>query len=535
MPVYLDGAMRDLGLKGESTFTSWCADVGLIPNGSKIDKTGWDFLVEFPFSESAPDAPTIHNPAIECKIQVKATDKTERKLPISLSNLRRLATAQMPAFLVFIEYDRSDVAKRAFIVHIYDRLTSRVLKRIHEVGQSNGDKSLNKRTLTIHYDESNQMSELNGKCLRRVLLSHIGNNIADYVAKKRKHLESTGFEDGFAQIHFDVVGEDNLRQIIDASLGIEKQVNVENFRATYTRFGIISKSPFINEASGRLEIPAVKPASEGFMRFKESKLSDGLSFKARLYTSPFYQLVPNELRKIRLEGDFFDIRLNPYTGAAEYTFSLGQGVRLSLRTFRDAAKLITLLSSSGNKLFLELDFEGFPTIELKGVSKKQAFDFSEILLTLECAEGIVSRFDLSEEIDIALREVTRYENNIRQFHEIMNSSKNFFKVDFRLDDAESDITKEVACIFPVTVPIGSHILGVLMVLTGEVGKIEAQQYRLTTQRAVIEKKFISRRNKPIRREDLAEEINAIAEKYKEYNVVMIDNKAEDESVCPHPI
>ena len=37
--------MRDLGLMGESTFSLWCADVGLIPNGSQIDKTGWDFFV----------------------------------------------------------------------------------------------------------------------------------------------------------------------------------------------------------------------------------------------------------------------------------------------------------------------------------------------------------------------------------------------------------------------------------------------------------------------------------------------------------
>lgn len=41
--------MRDLGLMGESTFSLWCAEVGLIPNGSQIDKTGWDFFVEFPF------------------------------------------------------------------------------------------------------------------------------------------------------------------------------------------------------------------------------------------------------------------------------------------------------------------------------------------------------------------------------------------------------------------------------------------------------------------------------------------------------
>ena len=98
--------MRDLGLMGESTFSLWCAEVGLIPNGSQIDKTGWDFFVEFPFdSDLSPKK--IHKPAFECKVQVKATDKNDRKLSITLSNLRRLITAQMPAFFVFIEFDKN--------------------------------------------------------------------------------------------------------------------------------------------------------------------------------------------------------------------------------------------------------------------------------------------------------------------------------------------------------------------------------------------------------------------------------------------
>jgi len=76
--------MRDLGLMGESVFSLWCGDAGIIPNGSQIDKTGWDFFVEFPFkNENDPDK--VHNAALECKVQVKATDKTERKLSITLS------------------------------------------------------------------------------------------------------------------------------------------------------------------------------------------------------------------------------------------------------------------------------------------------------------------------------------------------------------------------------------------------------------------------------------------------------------------
>ena len=42
--------MRDLGLMGETAFTTWCAAAGLVPNPSTVDKTGWDVIVEFPFT-----------------------------------------------------------------------------------------------------------------------------------------------------------------------------------------------------------------------------------------------------------------------------------------------------------------------------------------------------------------------------------------------------------------------------------------------------------------------------------------------------
>ena len=150
---------RDLGLMGESTFSLWCADVRLIPNGSQIDKTGWDFFVEFPFS-SGLSPHNIHKPAFECKVQVKATDKIDRKLPITLANLRRLITAQMPSFFVFIEFDGKNTAQRAYVVHVDNELISRVLKRLHEIEQSNKENNFNKRKMTIHYDESNLLDEL---------------------------------------------------------------------------------------------------------------------------------------------------------------------------------------------------------------------------------------------------------------------------------------------------------------------------------------------------------------------------------------
>ncbi|WXG58864.1 MAG: hypothetical protein ROD09_09860 [Candidatus Sedimenticola sp. (ex Thyasira tokunagai)] len=262
---------------GESTFSLWCADVGLIPNGSQVDKTGWDFFVEFPFS-SEVSTHEIHKSAFECKVQVKATDQNKRRLSITLSNLRRLITAQMPAFFVFIEFDGEDTAQRAFVVHIDNSLISKVLKRLHKLEQSDKDNNFNKRTMTIHYDNSHLLERLNGECLKQCLLTHIGDNIADYIASKKAHLESTGYEGGFGQMTFTTEGEDNLKTLIDVSLGIEKQVDVSKFKGVNTRFGIRSKNTFVDAEGGKLEMPGLKPNADGKIRFREDKLAPGLSF-----------------------------------------------------------------------------------------------------------------------------------------------------------------------------------------------------------------------------------------------------------------
>lgn len=129
--------MRDLGGMGESFFDFWCRREGLTINPSIVDKTGWDYLVEFPFS-SSPTTMNLHKSAPECKIQVKATDSKNRKLAIKLSNLRRLATSKTPTFIVFIEFSGKNHPENIFVVHLDSRLIFNILKRVYEV-EKNGD------------------------------------------------------------------------------------------------------------------------------------------------------------------------------------------------------------------------------------------------------------------------------------------------------------------------------------------------------------------------------------------------------------
>jgi hypothetical protein len=522
--------MRDLGLMGESTFSLWCADVGLIPNGSQIDKTGWDFFVEFPFDSDLSPV-KIHKPAFECKVQVKATDKNDRKLPITLSNLRRLITAQMPSFFVFIEFDKNEMAQRAFVVHVDNELISMVLKRLHKIEQSDKDNNFNKRTMTIHYDDSNLLEIPNGNSLKSCFLRHIGNDSSEYIANKKSHLESTGYEDGFAQMTFTTEGEENLKSLIDVSLGIEEQVEISTFKGVDTRFGILCNNPSFDSDGGKLAMPNLKPTAEGKIRFKEDRLSAGLSFDCKFYISPFNQMVPDELKKMRVEGEFFDLKFNPVTGAASYSFSFGEGIRLEVKKFRSAVKLLTLLSKSGKKVVAELLLDGSPKLEFGVGCNDQIFDFSRELKALDSAVKIMSDFEVTDLVDITFDEISRYETQICQMEGMLASSPSLFKVEFGIDGDGYDSSKEVACIFLVTTPIGSHIFGVILVLTGNVEEIEGDRYRLITKNVVVEQRIVSEKDESISNEDLVSAIESIEEQYdNDFSVVTMFDKSANKAI-----
>ena len=132
------GYMRDLGQLGESTFSMWCAQVSLVANPSMIDKTGWDFYLQFPISNNLSPQ-QLHKSAFECKVQVKATDKKDRKLAITISNLRQMATSPMPTFYCFLEFDGQSQVQKAFLLHLNHEIIYSILKRVHEIEQSDKD------------------------------------------------------------------------------------------------------------------------------------------------------------------------------------------------------------------------------------------------------------------------------------------------------------------------------------------------------------------------------------------------------------
>ena len=518
--------MRDLGTMGESTFSLWCAQAGLVHNGSKIDKTGWDFYVEFPFTGNA-EADQLHSSAIECKVQVKASDNRDRKLPIKLSNLRRLITAQMPAFFVFIEFDGDSNAQRAYLRHVDQSIISKTLEKIHKIEQLEGRTDHHKRTMTIDYGSQHEIKPPTGQALKAAIESFIGAGMATYVADKKKILESTGFESGYAQITIKTEGKDNILHLIDVSIGARKSVPISSLKGHKTRFGIKSKSLMIDEASGELEMPDIKPVATGLIHFREDPLSPSLTFSCKLFISPLNHILPKELGKVRAEGEFFDLKFNPYTGAAEYKFNEFAENSLPVIKLRDILRLLRLITSSSKRITAELVFAGSPSCEFSMNGLSQPFELSTELKALDCAAKILSYFDITEPICTTLNEVANHAEAICQFCSVLNVKELHFKVQFSVTGDGFDSTKVVACIVVTTARIGKYVFGVILAITGSIQSIENGLYCLIASNASVERKIISNEKGVIKHSDLVLAIECAEAKYEStHEVVTMFDKTD---------
>lgn len=511
--------MRDLGLLGENTFSSWCHQVGLVPNPSIIDKTGWDFYVQFPQVDDL-SVSKLHKSVFECKIQVKSTDKRERKLAITLSNLRQLATSQMPSFYVFLEFDGTNEVQKAFILHLDNNIIYSILKRIHEIEQGYKENNLNKRTMTLKYDESHELKLLDGKNLKENILAYIGEDYSKYINQKSLFLENCGFEDGYGTLQFSLNGEDSIKKIIDVSLGLEEELDIENLVSIEQRFGIPSQKTKLVVPKAKLKI-GMSPPKKGKIRFKEDKLSSGLTFEIDFYNSSFSFSEFRQYAKFRIINDFFDMSFEPYEGKCDFSFNLGDSKKVEIKKLKDVISLITLMSGNEHNAIIDIELEDNSPLSFNFKSKfveRNLEIFDELLNKII---QICQHLKIYDEICISLKELYYYKNEIENFHTIITKSNECdCGVEFVVDLDNNLIDKQVAHISVIACHLGTHTIGVILTLLGKVELISEKKFRIKSSEFNIEKAFVVTQKDKLINKNIKEFINILISKYeRNYNVI----------------
>lgn len=493
---------RDLGPLGENKFQGLCLDAGGLTvheSKSEMDRTGWDFFIEFPWKQDNFTPQDMLPAPLQCKIQVKSTDEQRKRESITLSNLHRLIKANIPVFYCFIEFDGKPEPQAIYLVHVGKEIIEKTLKRIRKLeNQGKGDQ-LNKHTLDITYGDADRLADITGQSLKNEIEKHIPEGMEKYIENKNQLLNTLGFEDGKGQFNFTIISDDPIRDILDLSLGIRKELDIDNSIIHDKRFGILSKTPYIEGDGGILSLK-VEPL-EAELKFKEYKFSPGISFSAKLYISPFNEFIPKERIKLRVESRFF-----------EFIIESNQNINFSIRSYAEGSSLkelknflqvMTILEKSSSPIIVEMK-SAYPTLSFSledppeslfdpSIFNDPGYNWSRVHELAEMAIEICREMDIPEnEVLINIEELIRSfrtSGNIQLLYQALSGNVESVNLLFSVEPPGYQQGAKAAIIFFVTFYIGNYIIGCCLALIGSLSILD-EQPSLTGEKFLRGRQFI---------------------------------------------
>ena len=368
---------RNVGQLGESVLTKWAAEVNAAINKAVIDRTGWDFLVEFGISTDDTDEsrPLDLMPSpLQCLIQVKSTDTGERRIKTSLANWLRLVRSPLPTFFLLLDFGYAPECTQAYLIHVGDRLMYRTLKRLRSLTARATPLELGKRTLTYTVSTDEHLSACDGKTLAGAIRGYVHPDFDTYVANKCHLLETLGYEQESKRLDFKIrvpdshVHGDSADLLVDFAIGTVRELDVASATVTNVRFGIPAPKPDDVLDSGTLSIKRT-PVKSGSLTLRNDTTNDSIILPCDIYApAGVAHLVPTNRIKFRLSVPGGDFVLNPSGSTTPLTIRLPEGNRaVPISTLHSVACLIRFLSTTDEegKLTCSIYFESLFLARLK--------------------------------------------------------------------------------------------------------------------------------------------------------------------------
>lgn len=247
----------DLGAVGEALFATLAARAGLIANKSDRDRTGWDFVVEFPMPAPNAAVPLDARSPTACVVQIKATAGRD-PVSLRLSAVERLAKDLRPSLLLVLRLTTDGAPLAGHAIHFVEAPLARVLKRLR-IAQASLKLDVNRAKISFDHRRMGAAFELTPQGLRDALAKACGYDPAAYTVEKVRQLDELGYEKGRveAEAVFRVDGIDHLNDIL---LGI-KPFRPEKLTAFNTRFDV--RLPYEGPGYDDVEEILIEPPTFG--------------------------------------------------------------------------------------------------------------------------------------------------------------------------------------------------------------------------------------------------------------------------------
>lgn len=423
----------DLGEWSEDKFSEFCSRAGVTRNKSSQDRTGWDYIVEFP-PNAAGDTPADLRPIeTTAQVQVKSKRKGRPTVSLKLSNALRFAKNPLPCFVVLFQAANGGEPVRVFAKHFWEAEIGQALKRAREAHAQDRD-DLHNLTMTLSFGEEDDHSVDLIVWMRAVIASH-GDR---YLDTKRGFGLSIGFEEApiHGNISFNIA---DLGAFVDHQIGLIPVAPSLKITIKERRFGIDSRNALFDGIPSAVQMQSHPKNCR--IRVRGENVGD-VWFDGELFVPAFPNL-PREYLKLRVVADFIEIVMTgAHTGKVTLNFKPESARPLSgLRALLDVLKM----ASQGSLQFqIGRDENLLPPFLVSlpmGQDKGQIQRYSDVVACLEQ----VSRGVLPAGLTLSLSDIKRAWNDIARFNGMIAGTN--MKGKFTLDCGLPAPTNEFASIY----------------------------------------------------------------------------------------
>lgn len=401
-----------LGAYGESLFAALCEKAGLFCNKATRDRSGWDFIVEFPMDPLRDgDLDKRPNP-LSCIFQQKTMWHRNDRIRFRLSSLERLAKDPRPSFVFVIKVDERREPSGAFLIPLRGEVLAGVLQALRTEQAANRF-AVNRAYHYMYASKVGVPIAFNGDAFRSALQSTVGNQAA-YEAAKLTEIKTLGYEPLAMEMNVSFsVGDRG--DLFNVWLGRTPAI-ADDLRMFETRFGVkLALQEF--EPGTRIHIKPV-PVDTCDVIVRRDRYSEPATVKASVYTTPkvagveFGMLISADQLEIEFRGGKMKFQTGVITSESPL---------MTVGSWRNHLLLLTALGTKGAILEIRPRNPRHPRIrqELPGAAGLDVRSLTHWLTVAGRLDGLVTKAGTTEQPTLSMELLTSQEDRIASAYAIM--------------------------------------------------------------------------------------------------------------------
>jgi hypothetical protein len=439
---YIDHVTKkivDLGDWAEVRFELYCSQAGVVANKSSKDRTGWDFLLEFPQENKVHLPPDHHNRELTARVQVKSREREKRSATIKLDNAHRFATSPDPCFVILAAATDGGEPVRFYARHFWKPEIERTLKRLREAeGKS---KPVHKQSLSLAFKNEDDHTEDLIPWMRSIVTQ----DREAYSAEKQKLNSTLGYEDCNA-VGIMTFALDDLSEFIDHSIGLTPKINLTSARIVDTRFGIEAKTPLFEGKPDH----AVMQSNPQACAIEVVDVDDRSHTFAGEFRAPALPGLPQDMFKARVTAGPVTMVLNG-NGVAKVNISFHCSDPLELSYLTKCVDLYAAAAKGPVEVILRVNGARFDGVSTDELWIEHGDLFHDCAVLLRSLNELVDQAG-QEQPQLSLDQIIHGFEEIRYFRDHVFADSLSIGLTL-LPDRESDpVIKRL--IFPCTLQVG---------------------------------------------------------------------------------